>query len=53
MVYMSLVDLYIMKASKLTGEKYVNWRFKLITVLESLDLWAIVKGDEKKPAGPL
>ena len=45
---MSLTDLYITEASKLNGENYVNWKFKLITVLEALSLWPIVKGDEQK-----
>ena len=50
---MSLVDLYITKASKLNGENYVNWKFKMITILEALSLWPFVKGDEQKPAAPL
>ena len=53
MVDMSLVDLYITEASKLNGENYVNWKFKLIIVLEALSLWPIVKGDEQKPTYPL
>ena len=50
---MSLADLYITEASKLTGENYVNWKFKLIIVLEALDLWPIMKGDEQNPSDPL
>ena len=53
MVDASLVDLYIIEASKLNGENYVNWKFKLITVLEALSLWPIVKGDEQNPTDPL
>ena len=53
MVGMSLADLYITEASKLTGDNYVNWKFKLITVLEALDLWPTMKGDEQKPVDPL
>ena len=45
---MLLVDLYITETSKLNGENYVNWKFKLITVFEALSLWLIVKGDEQK-----
>ena len=45
---MSLVDLYITESSKLNGENFVNWKFKLIIVLEALSLWSIVKGDEQK-----
>ena len=50
---MSLADLYITEASKLIGENHVNWKFKLITVLEALSLWPIVKGDEQNPTDPL
>lgn len=46
----SLVDSYITEASKLNGDNYVNLEFKLITILEALDLWTIVKGDEHKPS---
>ena len=53
MVDMSLVDLYITKASKLTRENYVNWEFKLIIVLEAIDLWPIVKEDEQNTTDPL
>ena len=53
MVDMSLFDLYITEASKLNEENYVNWKFKLITLLEALILWLIVKGDEHKPTDPL
>ena len=49
---MSLADLYITEASTLNGENYVNWKFKLIIVLEALSLWLIMKGDEQKPADP-
>ena len=34
-------------------ENYVNWKFKLIIVIEALSLWPIVKGDEHKPTYPL
>ena len=45
-----LVDTYINEVSKLNGYNYVNWKFKLITILEELDLWTIVKGDEHNPS---
>ena len=50
---MSLVNLYFTEASKLNGENYVNSKFKLVTVLEALSLWSILKGDEHKPIDPL
>ena len=53
MADMSLANLYITEALKLNGENYVNWEFKMITVLEALSLWPIVKGDEQKPTDPL
>ena len=45
-----LVDTYINEASKLNGENYVNWKFKIMTVLESANAWSIVTGDEPRPA---
>ena len=48
-----LADSYLNESSKLDGENYVNWKFKLITVLEAYNLWTIVKGDEPKPIPPL
>jgi hypothetical protein len=44
-----LVDSHLNESTKLDGENYVNWKFKLIMVLESYNLWTIVKGDEPKP----
>ena len=53
MADMSLADLYITESSKLNGENYVNWKFKLVIVLEALNLWPIVKGEEHKPSDAL
>ena len=47
-----LADTYINEASKLNGENYVNWKFKLQTVLELFGGWTIVNGTELKPADP-
>jgi hypothetical protein len=44
-----LADSYLNESSKLDGENYVNWKFKLMIVLEAYNLWTIVKGDEPKP----
>ena len=38
---------------KFNGENYVNWKFKLITILAALDLLPIVKGDQQNPTNPL
>ena len=43
-----LADTYINEASKLNGENYVNWKFKMMTVLESANAWSIVTGDEPR-----
>ena len=47
-----LADTYINEASKLNGENYVNWKFKLQTVLELFGGWTIVNGTELKPVDP-
>jgi transposase InsO family protein len=47
-----LADTYINEASKLHGENYVNWKFKLQTVLELFGGWTIVNGTELKPTDP-
>ena len=45
-----LADTYINEESKLNGENYVNWKFKMMTVLESANAWSIVTSDEPRPA---
>ena len=44
-----LVDSYLNECTKLDGKNYVNWKFKLMTVMEDNNLWSIVSGDEVKP----
>ena len=44
-----LADTYINEVSKLNGENYVNWKFKMMTMLESANVWSIVTGDEPRP----
>ena len=44
-----LIDSYLKESTKLDGENYVNCKFKLMTILESYNLWSIVSGDEVKP----
>ena len=46
-----LVETYLNEASKFNGEGYVDWKFKLLTMLEGMNLWSIVSGDEAKPVG--
>ena len=45
-----LVDTYINETSKLNSENYVNWKFKIMTVLESTNAWSIVTSDELRLA---
>ena len=44
------VDTYINEASKLNNEIYVNWKFKMMTVLEYSNASSIVTGDEPRIA---
>jgi hypothetical protein len=44
-----LVDSYLNDSTKLDAKNYVNWKFKLTTILEACSLWIIVEGDEPKP----
>ena len=45
-----LADTYINEASKLNGENYINWKFKMMIMLESTNSWSIMTGDEPRPA---
>ena len=45
----SLIDSYLNESNKLDGSNYVNWKFKMQTVLEASGVWVIVLGDEAKP----
>ena len=47
----SLADNYLNEASKLNGEKYIDWKFKILTICEAWNVWSIVNGDELKPTG--
>ena len=41
-----LVDTYLNESNKHDGGNYVNWKFKLLTILEGYNLWSVVSGDE-------
>jgi hypothetical protein len=45
----SLMDSYLNESNKLDGENYVNWKFKLQTLMEGFNVWSIACGDEAKP----
>ena len=47
----SFPENYLNKASKLYGDNYLDWKFKILTMLEALNVWTIVKKDEAKPTG--
>jgi len=44
-----LVDSYLNESTKIDGKNYVNWKFKLIMVLEAYNLWTIVKEMSPNP----
>ena len=45
----SFPENYLNEASKLDDDNYLDWEFKILTMLEALNVWTIVKGDEAKP----
>ena len=47
----SFPENYLNEASKLDGDNYLDWKFKILTMLEAQNVWTIVKGDEAKPTG--
>ena len=47
----SLADNYLNEASKLDGENYIDWKFKILTIFEAWNLCTGVNGDETKPLG--
>ena len=40
---------YLNEASKLDGDNYTDWKFKILTIFEAWSVWTIVNGDETKP----
>ena len=47
-----LGESYLSYSNKLGGENYGNWKFKLQTLMEGNNTWAIVSGAEVKPVSP-
>jgi hypothetical protein len=47
----SFTDNYLNEASNLNGDNYIDWKFKILTIFEAWNVWAIVNGDETKPTG--
>ena len=48
----NLVDFYLTESNKLDGTNYVNWKFKMQTLMEGHNIWAIVNGKQDKPTSP-
>jgi len=45
-----MIEAYLNEHNKLNGSNYVNWNFKMQTLLEVQSGWTITNGDEQKPA---
>jgi len=44
-----LAETYLNETNKLDGSNFVNWKFKMQTLLEGYGVWMIAKGDEAQP----
>ena len=44
-----LVETYLNEANKLDGSSFINWKFKMQTLMEGYGVWTITNGDEAKP----
>jgi hypothetical protein len=44
-----LVESYLTKATKLDGTNYMNWKFKMQTLMEGYNVWSIASGSEVNP----
>ena len=43
-----LAETYLNEANKLNGLNFINWKFKMQTLMEGYGVWTIAKGDEVK-----
>jgi hypothetical protein len=43
-----LVETYLNKANKFDGSNFINWKFKMQTLMEGYGVWTIARGDEVK-----
>jgi hypothetical protein len=41
-----LAENYLNEANKLDGSNFINWKFKMQTLMEGYGIWTIAKGDE-------
>jgi hypothetical protein len=44
-----LGEIYLNEANKLDGSNFINWKFKMQTLMEGYGVWNIAKGTELKP----
>jgi hypothetical protein len=44
-----LAETYLNEANKLDGSNFINWKFKMHTLMEGYGVWTIAKGTEVKP----
>jgi hypothetical protein len=44
-----LAETYLNEANKLDGSNFINWKFKMQTLMEGYGVWNIVNGTELKP----
>lgn len=48
----NLSESYLTESNKLDGSNFVNWKFKMQTLMEGYNVWTIVNGSEVKPTAP-
>jgi len=44
----NILESYLHESGKLDGMNFSNWKFKMQTLLESVNAWSIVLGDEQR-----
>ena len=42
------MESYLHESGKLDGSNFMNWKFKIQTLLEGANAWSIVIGDEQR-----
>ena len=42
------IESYLRESGKLDGSNFSNWKFKMKTLLESVNAWLIVEGNEQR-----
>jgi len=44
-----LTETYLNEANKIDGSNFINWKFKMQTLMEGYGVWNIANGIEPKP----